>query len=107
MEDSKIWTSVQLRINNVKLCIYTTDNLTSRLGVLKYSSGYLEIEFGSKDESNIFWDEIYFLMYCDYKTFKEEYGDDLREKDLKIEETFKTIKRLIKKAYKLNILTKK
>lgn len=106
-----IWTSVQLRIGDITLCVDTTNELTQRLDVLK-NSGYIEIDLGQIGEKAIFWDNLNFFMGLTYNKFKEECRDDLREyearvsEDLKTKQTFKIIKRLMKKAYQLNLLTK-
>lgn len=100
-----VWTSVQLRIDDIILCIDTTNELTQRLDVLK-NSGYIEINYGDTDEQIIFWDGLRFIIDCDFKDFKLECEKELREKNLKPKETFKTIKKLIKKACNLNLLTK-
>lgn len=100
-----IWVSVQLRIDDVTLCVDTTNQLTQRIDVLE-NSGYIEIDSGSTDERNIFWDGIPFFKHCNFKDFKLECSEDLLKKNLKPRETFKTIKKLIKKAYNLNLLNK-
>lgn len=101
----EIWTSVQLRIDDVTLCVDTNSDLTERIDVLE-KSGYIEIDSGSTSEQNIFWDGIPFFIDCNFKGFKLECEKELREKNLKPKETFKTIKKLIKKACNLNLLTK-
>ena len=100
-----VWTSVQFRIGDVTLCVDTNSDLTQRLDVLK-NSGYIEIAPGRTREQNIFWDGVLFLINCNFKDFKLECEKELREKNLKPKETFKTIKKLIKKACNLNLLTK-
>ena len=100
-----VWTSVQLRIGDITLCVDTNSDLTQRLDVLK-NSGHIEIDSESTSEQNIFWDGLRFLINCNFKDFKLECEKELREKNLKTKETFKTIKKLIKKACNLNLLTK-
>lgn len=98
-----IWTSVQIRIDDITLFVDTNSDLTQRLDVLK-NSGYIEIDSGSIKEQNIFWDGLQFLINCNFKDFKLECEKELREKNLKLKKTFKTIKKLIKKACNLNLL---
>lgn len=106
----RIWTSVQLRIGDVVLHVDTTNKLTQRVDVLK-NNGYIEIDTGKIREIALTWDNLDYFIHCDYKEFKVECKDDLREyearvgEDLNTKNTFKTIKRLIKKAIKLQLLS--
>ena len=99
-----IWTSVQLRIDDVVLHVDTTNTLTQRTDVLK-NNGYIEIDTGQIGEVALSWDNLDYFIHCDYKEFKRECEGDLRKKNLNTKNTFKTIKRLIKKAINLQLLS--
>lgn len=101
----KIWTSVQLRIDDITLTVDTDNKLNKRLDVLK-NNGYIEITSGAIGEEPIFWDNLSFFISVDYDEFKKECGEDLKRLGYNKKETFKTLKRLIKKAIKLEILSR-
>lgn len=100
----EIWSTVQLRIDDVTLAIDVDKNLQQRSDVLK-NNGYIEITSGAIGEKPIFWDNIEYFIELDYEKFKEECGDDLKRLVYNKKEIFKTIKQLIKRAIKLELLT--
>ena len=52
-----VWASVQLRIGYVTLCVDTNSDLTERINILE-KSGYIEIDSGSTNKQNIFWNVV-------------------------------------------------
>ena len=100
----EIQTEVQLVFNNVILNISTTENVKRRKDKL-INWGFIEITSGRVDKSTIFWDNLDFFIECKFKSFKEECGADLKDR-VSPKETYKTVKKLLKRAYKLKLLTK-
>ena len=99
----KINTYVQLYLNNVELNLAVTEDLKCEEGNLK-NFGYISITSGSIGEKGIFWDGIEYFLEVDYKTYKKECGKKLEKGGYEIKQTFKDIKRLLKRAKKLKIL---
>lgn len=81
---NKIQTYVQLYAGNVELNIAVTDDLKFTVGNLK-NFGHIAVSSGEVD--------------------KEECGKKLEERGFNVEETYKDIKQLLKRAFKINILT--
>lgn len=101
----KIWSTVQLRIDDVTLTIDTDSKLKQRLDVLK-NNGYINIHYNSIDQKDIFWDNLEFFISVSFKEFKEVCREDLEKIGYNKKETFKIIKSLIKKAVKLKLLSR-
>lgn len=104
-EKEKISTSIEMRLGNVTLSVSVTDNLKREENYLK-NFGYIEISNGRIDEEHgCFWDNLEFFYGISAKKFKKECTDELKKGGFDVEETRKDIKRLLKRAFKLNILT--
>ena len=101
--ENKIQTYVQFFLDDVELNISVTDKLKKQKGALKYF-GYIQIDSGSLDAHKCFWDNLTFFQNCDYKTFKEECKGDLEKGEYPVKQTYKAIKKLLKRAKKLNLL---
>lgn len=97
----KIYQDVVFRLDEVSLTIGVTDKLKKE----DSNFGYIEVSNGSLDEKHpCFWDNVSFFIDVSYKVFKEECGEDLEKGEFNKKETFKSVKRLIKKAKKLKLL---
>lgn len=101
---NKIQTYVQLFLNDVELNISLTNKLKRQEGNLK-NFGFIQINNGDRDSENCFWDGLSFFYNCKYKAFKKECGDDLKKINFPPKKAYKTIKKLIKRANKLNLIT--
>lgn len=100
----KIQTYVQLFLNDVELSISLTNKLKRQEGNLK-NFGFIQIANGGKDSETVFWDNLKFFYDIKYKSFKIECGDDLKKINFPPKKAYKTIKKLIKRANKLNLIT--
>lgn len=98
-----IQTYVQFYLDEVELNISVTDKLKKQEGNLK-GFGHIQISSGSIGAHECFWDYIEFFQKCDYKEFKEECKSDLDKGNFPVKQTYKAIKKLLKRAEKLNIL---
>ena len=94
---------IHLHTDNVELVISVTKKLKKQEGNLE-KFGYLVISTGEINKEDINWDNLFFFLSCDFDTFKNECGSELREKNFKTKEIYKEIKQLLKEANKLNIL---
>ena len=103
MED-KISTDIKFYLNNIELVISVTDKLTRQEGALK-NFGYIRVSTGTIDEEECFWDNIDFFISAGKKEFKEECKGDLKKCNFPVKETYKTIKKLLKRAKKLKLLS--
>ena len=101
--ENKIQTYVQFFLDDVELNISVTDKLKKQEGNLK-GFGHFQISSGSIGAHECFWDNISFFQNCGYKEFKEECKDDLNKGDFPVKQTYKAIKKLLRRAEKLNIL---
>ena len=101
--ENKIQTYVQFFLDDVELNISVTDKLKKQKGALK-DFGYIQIDSGSLDAHKCFWDCIKFFQKCNYKEFKGECKKDLYKGNFPVKQTYKAIKKLLKRAQKLNIL---
>lgn len=100
----KINTCIQLYLNEVELNISVKKDLSCQDGVLK-NFGYIKVSTGQIGKEDCFWDNLDFFINCGKKEFKEECKKELQEKGFNHKEIYKTIKQLLKRAKKLNILT--
>lgn len=98
-----IRTYVQFFLDEVELNISVTDKLKKQEGILK-AFGHIQVSSGSINAHECFWDNLHYFQNCDYKEFKEECKKDLDKGDFSVKQTYKTIKKLLKRAEKLNIL---
>ena len=100
---TKIHTSVELSIDSTTLNISTSDKLKSHKGNLK-KFGYIQVTTGAIDEKPVFWDGIDFFLECGKKQFKKECEEDLDKAGFDCDTTYKSIKKLLKRAVKLKLL---
>lgn len=100
----KIQTYVQLFLNDVELNISVTNKLKRQEGNLK-DFGFIQINNGGRDSETVFWDNLSFFYNVKYKAFKKECGDDLKKISFPPKKTYKTIKKLIKRAKKLDLIS--
>ena len=100
----KINTCIQLYLNEVELNISVKEDLSCQDGVLK-NYGYIQVSTGSIGEKECFWDNLDFFLNCGKKEFKQDCKKELQQKGFNYKEVYKTIKQLLKRAKKLNILT--
>ena len=63
MKDNKIYTTVELNLDNVTLSISVRENLKKEKGNLK-NFGCIKIHDGSLDTEEVFWDNICFFTDC-------------------------------------------
>ena len=101
--ENKIQTYVQFFLDDVELNISVTDKLKKQKGALK-GFGHFQISSGSIGAHECFWDNVAFFQNCDYKTFKGECKADLDKGEYPVKQTYKAIKKLLKRAKKLNLL---
>lgn len=94
---------IHLHTDNVELVISVTDKLKRQTGSLE-KFGWLTISTGELNKQDISWDNLFYFLSCDFKTFKDECKEELREKGFKTKKIFKEIKQLLKEANKLDIL---
>lgn len=99
----KIQSYVQLMSGNVELNLCVKDNLKKSDGNLA-NFAYFQVTDGGVDSQNCFWDCIPFFFQISFADFKKECGKELKEKGYPVEETYKDVKRLLKRAKKLNLL---
>lgn len=100
----KICTSIELYLDNVTLSLSVRESLKKEKGSLK-NFGYIKVHDGSLDSKEVFWDNINYFLRADKKEFKKECKEDLDKADYNWKETYKTIKKLLKRAEKLNLIT--
>lgn len=99
----KIRADVTLYLGHVNLVFTVNKKIKKEEGVLK-GNGYIEISDGMNDSESLFWDNLQFFIKADYKAFKVECGEDLKRCEFDCKETFKIIKKLLRRAEKLNLL---
>ena len=92
---------VTLRENNVALTVFVNDDFSAD----GKNFGYIEIHDGSLDSEAVFWDNLGYFFKIGKKKKKSI------KQDLKVDEQFYPgvvgdIKKLIKKAFEIEILTK-
>ena len=100
---TKISTYVQLFLNDVELSIAVTENLKGEDGNLK-NFGWFEISDGTIDGETCSWDNLEFFYDLSFKDFKKECGDDLKRCGFGAKKVYKDINKLLKRAFKLNLL---
>lgn len=91
---------LQLYKDDITLSVWVNDKFKSTGDVF----GHIEIGGSLDSDKNCFWDNISFFQYCGRKEFNRECKQELKEKNFDHRQTYKDIKSLIKKAYKLGIL---
>lgn len=99
-----IQTYIQLYAGNVELNIAVTDDLKFTVGNLK-NFGHITVSSGELDKEECFWDNLEFFFEISKKKFKKECGKELEQKGFDAKETYKDIKQLLKRSFKLKILT--
>ena len=102
----KIYTYVELHLHSVTLSIVVNKDLSIEKGRL-IDSGYIKISTGEIGKKECFWDNIEFFYNISKEDFSEECRKELEKKGFNEKEIYKTIKRLFKRAFKLNILNPK
>lgn len=100
----KIQSYVQIMSGNVELNIAVKEDLKKQDGNLS-NFGYIQVTDGGIESKNCFWDSIPFFFQISFADFKKECGKELKEKGYPVEETYKDVKRLLKRARKLNLIT--
>ena len=101
---TKISTYVQLFLNDVELSIAVTENLKGETDRLK-NFGWFEISDGTLDGETCSWDNLCYFYDLSFKDFKEECGDDLKRCGFGAKKTYKSINKLLKRAFKLELLS--
>ena len=104
IQKNSVQTYVQLFLDDIELNISVTDKLKRQKGNLK-NFGFIQITDGGKDSETVFWDGLQSFFDVKYKVFKEECEDDLKKINFPPKKTYKTVKKLIKKAKKLDLIT--
>ena len=99
----KIRADVTLHLGHVNLVFTVNKKIKKEEGVLK-GNGYIEISDGMNDSESLFYDNLQFFQLNEYQVFKLECAEDLKRCGFDYKETFKIIKRLLKRADKLNLL---
>lgn len=99
---NKIQTSVQLYLNDIELKILVTRKLKKKNTFL--NSGYIETPIS--EGKVIFWDNLEFFINCGKKEFKIECMEDLNKANYNWEQVYEDIKTLLKRAKKLNIISR-
>jgi hypothetical protein len=103
--ENKINTYVQLYLDDVELNISVKSNLKRyEEEESLHHFGYIQITDGALGDKPIFWDNLDFFISAGKKEFKEECKKELEKKGYNWKETYKTIKALLKRAKKLNLL---
>jgi len=98
-----VQTYVQLFSNNVELNIAVTKDLKREEERLK-NFGYIQITEGGIGEEGCFWDNLEFFFDLSFKEYKKECKEDLEKGSYDIKQTYKDIKRLLKRAHKIGII---
>jgi len=98
-----VQTYVQLYSNNVELNIAVTKDLKrEEKGILNL--GHIAITNGGITEKGCFWDNLEFFFDLSFKEYKKECKKDLLKGGYDIKQTYKDIKRLLKRAHKIGII---
>lgn len=100
---TSIQTYVQLFLNNVELNIAVTKDLKREEERLK-NIGYIQITEVGINEEKCFWDNIKFFFNLSFKEYKKECKEDLDNGGYDAKQTYKDIKRLLKRAHKMKII---
>lgn len=100
----KINTYVQLLHGQVELNISVKENLKKQKGHMS-NFGYIQVSTGSTGVEECFWDNLDCFIFNSFSGFKEECGKELGDKGFSVKQTYKSIKKLIKRASKLNLIT--
>lgn len=99
----KIQTYLQLLHENVELNICLKEDLSRQDNNLK-NFGFIQVSAGSIGEKPCFWDNIDFFIKRKRKKFKKECGKELLKKGFNVDDTYNSIKILLQRAKKLNLL---
>lgn len=105
----KINTYVQFYLNNVELNLSVKDDLKRQDDRLK-NFGFILVSDGMKDSKECFWDGIDWfiktvLVDDNYQEFRKDCREELKQANFKCKQTYKDIKKLLKRAQKLNLIT--
>lgn len=101
---NNIQTYIQLYAGNVELNIAVTDDLKPQEDNLK-NFGHIVVSNGQLNSEDCFWDNLTFFFEIDKRAFKKDCKKELESKGFDVKETYKDIKQLLKRAFKLKILT--
>lgn len=99
----KINTYIQLYLNNIELNIAVTKNLKGEKDRLK-NFGWFEISDGTINAETCSWDNLSYFFDVSYDSFKNECGEDLKRCGFGAKKVYKDINKLLKRAFKLNLL---
>lgn len=99
----KIQTYIQLYHEDVELNICVKDDLSRQDEKLK-NFGFIQVSTGSIKEKPCFWDNIDFFIKRKKKKFEKECGKELLKKGFEVDKTYESIKVLLERAKKLNLL---
>ena len=100
MSNEKIKYIVNLYLGDITLSIWTTKNFKGE----EDNFGYIEIGGYLDQNKNCFWDNIDFFLEVTNKAFRDECGKELEEKGFDVDNTRRTIRRLINRAKKQNLI---
>ena len=101
---TKIGTYVQLFLNDAELSIAVQKDLKGETEVLK-NFGWFKLSDGTINGETCSWDNLEFFYDISFKKFKEECGEDLKRCGFDAKKTYKDINKLLKRAFKLNLLS--
>lgn len=104
MKKESINMYIEMHLGDVELNILVTKDLKKQDGVL-FNFGHIEVNSGHINGNNCFWDNLNFFLSASFSDFKEECAEELKSKGFPVKETYKNLKRLLKRAKKLNLLT--
>ena len=99
----KIYTEVDFHLDEVNLTVMVNKKGKREEGNLK-GFGIIKVFDGMNGSETLSWDNLQFFIGADYKTFKAECGEDLVRCGFDCKTKFKEIKRLLRRAEKLNLL---
>lgn len=105
-ESENLGTYVVFYRNDTMLHVSVKKDLTATDGNL-INDGYFIFHNGKLDTKELFWDNLSYFIHCSKKQFKKDSKQELEEQDLDWKNCYKDMKHLIKRAKKLNLLTKK
>lgn len=94
-------TEVTLRENDTVLTVYVNDDFTAD----GHNFGYVEIHDGYVDKKSVFWDNLSYFFKIGKKK-KKSIKKELKKAEQFYPGVVGDIKKLIKKAFEVEILTK-
>lgn len=105
MEEQDIHYNVVLVKNDTTLSVCTTETLDKQEGNLK-NFGYISVHNGSIHTKEVCWDNLEYFFKLTKKK-KRSIKKELKEKEQHYKGVVKDIKTLIKRAFELELLSKK